>query len=63
MDRRAELSSTASMLEDLRSRLESAGAGYRQAQAEDVAAELEEIERLLRTAGRRLDRLMPRLPS
>ncbi len=62
MDRRAELSSAASMLEDLRVRLAAAGEQYRQDKAEDVAAELEEIERLLRTATRRLDRLMPRLP-
>lgn len=62
MDRRAELSSTASMLEDLRARLVTAGDQYRDEKAEDVAAELEEIERLLRTATRRLDRLMPRLP-
>ena len=62
MDRRAELSSTASMLEDLRVRLVTAGDQYRREKAEDVAAELEEIERLLRTATRRLDRLMPRLP-
>lgn len=62
MDRRAELSSTASMLEDLRGRLEVAGEQYRDEKAEDIAAELEEIERLLRTANRRLERLMPRLP-
>ncbi|MEO1065065.1 MAG: hypothetical protein AAFZ07_26925 [Actinomycetota bacterium] len=62
MDRRAELSSTASMLDDLRGRLEAAGAAYRDEQAEDISAELEEIERLVRTATRRLDRLMTRLP-
>ncbi|MEM9036774.1 MAG: hypothetical protein AAGA99_17995 [Actinomycetota bacterium] len=62
MDRRAELSSTASMLEDLRARLADAGEGYRTDKAEDIASELEEIERLIRTATRRLDRLMPRLP-
>lgn len=62
MDRRAELSSCASMLEDLRGRLATAGEDYRSEAAEDVASELEEIERLVRTATRRLDRLMPRLP-
>jgi hypothetical protein len=62
MDRRAELSSIASMLEDLRVRLGTAGDGYREEKAEDIASELEEIERLVRTATRRLDRLMPRLP-
>lgn len=61
MDRRAELSSTATMLEDLRRRLAEAGESYQRNDAEDLATELEEIERLVRTASRRLDRFLLRL--
>lgn len=55
---RAELSSTASLLDDLRTRVEGASLAYAEAKAEDIAAELGEVERQLRTAQRRLDRLL-----
>lgn len=58
MDHRSELSSSASMMEEHRLRLADAATDYRSAKREDVAHELEEVERLLRTAARRLNRLL-----
>ncbi len=58
MQRAAEMSSVASQLVELGSRLTEVSDEERSAGAEDVATELAEVERLVRTASRRLDRLL-----
>lgn len=56
-EHRAELSSVRNSLEDLRTRLTDAAEAYDGAERGDIAHELGEIERLVHTAARRLQRL------
>lgn len=56
MDRaRAELSSLESQIGELTRRVVDLAAGFQEAEREDVASELLEVERALRTAARRLE--------
>ena len=60
-DDRAQLSSVATALGELTSRVTDAADRYQAAEVEDVAAELYEVERALTNAGRRLDAVVRRL--
>ncbi len=53
----AELSSLQSQLQEITTRVGAAAETLQRSQQEDRAAELLEVERLLRTATRRLDRM------
>jgi hypothetical protein len=55
---RAVLSSVTTVLADLTERVTSMAEGYAGTPREDVASDLFEVERALRTAARRLDRLL-----
>ena len=55
---RAVLSSVTTVLADLTDRVTSMAEGYAGTPREDVASDLFEVERALRTASRRLDRLL-----
>jgi hypothetical protein len=55
---RAVLSSVTTVLADLTERVTTMAEGYAGTPREDVASDLFEVERALRTAGRRLDRLL-----
>ena len=57
----AQLSSVSTALHELTDRVTSAADHYQQAEVEDVAAELYEVERAMRSAGQRLDLLVRRL--
>lgn len=50
----AQLASVATALDELTARVVDTADRYRQARRDDVAADLYEVERTLRTAGRRL---------
>jgi hypothetical protein len=54
----AVLSSVTTVLADLTERVTSMAEGYAGTPREDVASDLFEVERALRTASRRLDRLL-----
>jgi hypothetical protein len=58
---RAQLSSSLSVLDDLTSRVVEVADRYRGGTREDVALELEEVERSLRMATRRLSRAVDRM--
>ena len=55
---RAVLSSVTTVLADLTERVTAMAEGYAGTPREDVASDLFEVERALRTAARRLDRLL-----
>ncbi len=57
MNPNAELSSVQSQLQELTLRVGAAAETLQKSNKEDKAADLFEIERLLRTASRRLDRM------
>ncbi|HVF76292.1 MAG TPA: hypothetical protein VM938_14750 [Acidimicrobiales bacterium] len=54
----AELSSLATALEELTSRLTGLADGFMRARREDIGAEIFAVERLLDTARRRLDKVV-----
>jgi len=54
----AELSSLASALDEMTTRILGAAEAYRAAKREDLASELEEVERSLSAAKKRLDRVV-----
>jgi hypothetical protein len=55
---RAELSALATSLDDIAVRVTAAAERYRASPREDVAQGLEEVERALMSASRRLDRVL-----
>ena len=55
---RAQLSALATSLDDLTRRIAEIAARHRTSPREDVAYGLDEVERALTTAGRRLDKVM-----
>ena len=57
----AQLSSVATALDELTERVTAAADAYRGTEQEDVAGDLYEVERSLRTAGRRLETVVRRL--
>ncbi|MCP3853238.1 MAG: hypothetical protein GY724_29945 [Actinomycetia bacterium] len=59
---RAQLSSVSTALEDLTSRITESAERHVGTADEDIASELFEIERSMRAAGRRLSRLVRRMP-
>ncbi|HSL58182.1 MAG TPA: hypothetical protein VK866_10105 [Acidimicrobiales bacterium] len=58
---RAQLSSAVSVLDDLTARIVEVADRYRGGAREDVTAELDEVERTLRQATRRLGRAVDRM--
>lgn len=60
-DHRAQLSSAATTLDELIGRLATVADAYRDTEREDVTLDLDEVERSLRAATRRLQRLVRRL--
>jgi uncharacterized protein HemX len=58
---RSQLSSAATTLEDLTTRLAEVADAYRETSREDITLDLDEVERSLRSATRRLNRLVRRL--
>jgi predicted AAA+ superfamily ATPase len=58
---RSQLSSSATTLEDLTARLAEVADAYRDSSREDITLDLDEVERSLRAATRRLNRLVRRL--
>jgi hypothetical protein len=58
---RSQLSSAATTLDDLTARLAEVADAYRGGPREDITIDLDEVERALRTATRRLNRLVRRL--
>ncbi len=59
---RAQLSSVSTALEDLTIRITESAERHVGTDEEDIASELFEIERSMRAAGRRLARLVRRMP-
>jgi hypothetical protein len=59
-DAHAQLSSAATSLDELIDRLVSIADAHRDRPSDDLSAELDEIERSLRSAARKLDRLVHR---
>jgi hypothetical protein len=60
---RAVLSSVTTVLADLTERVTAMAESYAGTPREDVASDLFEVERALRTASRRLDRLLTAMNS
>jgi hypothetical protein len=60
-DHRAQLSSASSSLDDLIGRLAAIADAHRRTPTDDVSADLDEVERALRSASRKLDRLVRRM--
>jgi len=58
---RSQLSSAATTLDDLTARLAEVADAYRETSREDITLDLDEVERSLRSATRRLNRLVRRL--
>jgi len=58
---RSQLSSAATTLADLTTRLAEVADAYRGTSREDISLDLDEVERSLRAATRRLNRLVRRL--
>ncbi len=58
---RSQLSSAATTLTDLTTRLAEVADAYRGTSREDISLDLDEVERSLRAATRRLNRLVRRL--
>lgn len=58
---RSQLSSAATTLEELTARITALADEYRGSEREDVTLDLDEVERSLRTAVRRLQRLVRRM--
>ncbi|MBK5221974.1 MAG: hypothetical protein JJE52_03675 [Acidimicrobiia bacterium] len=57
----SQLSSAATTLSELTQRLAAIANEYRDSDREDITIDLDEIERSLRSAGRRLNRLLRRM--
>ena len=60
-EHRAQLSSAASTLDQLTLRLVTIADAHRQSETDNISSELDEVERSLRSARRKLDRLVRRL--
>jgi hypothetical protein len=58
---RSQLSSAATTLDDLTRRLASLADEYRDTNRDDITLDLDEVERSLRSATRRLNRLVRRM--
>ena len=57
----AQLSSAASTLDEVTRRLVAIADAHRESDSDDLSADIDEVERSLRTASRKLDRLLRRL--
>lgn len=60
-DHRSQLRSAATTLDELTTRLAEVADAFRGTEREDITADLDEVERSLRAATRRLQRLVRRL--
>lgn len=60
-EHRAQLSSVSSTLDELTQRVVTIADQHRDTDTHEISADLDEVERALRSAGRKLDRLVERL--
>ncbi|MFP3906967.1 MAG: hypothetical protein ACLFRV_11635 [Acidimicrobiales bacterium] len=60
-EHRAQLSSVSSTLAELTQRVVAIADAHRDTETDDISTDLDEVERALRSAYRRLDRLVHRL--